>query len=720
VRAAALAVCATLACAAAPAAAAEPDAAVIGPAALEPLLEAARAKGLSVVVIAPEQAPVAPSVPPAPSAGAALAILAGQIAKRIQGLVADMSAPGWPEPSSDPAKPLLNGMLTVLGLLGGLAIARRAGMGFRHGSGFEGDTAPSGRPGRPVRIGRALVGILIAAVAAMILPFVVHGPGSKTIELVGQITEFYLRCAVVYLIAAPLLERAQERLGGSDVPFDPARLDRDLRIALTATFIFASAALILSFMYPDWAVLTLARLAFVSVVAALAMLLVFRHRGAIAVFASNILGRRLRNAAGSAWTVVAGYVVIAWLIACVRILLSMPDAADVIIAPVAAILIGVAVYHLFLFLASLVLHRHVGVASGADGLPRTGIDLVRWPHRIGRALGIAAALVLAVERLGFALTRADGSLGFVPTAVIVTLFAYAIWAYASEAIDRRIALELAPEPALDPASDSGEAEGAPGRSRLATLLPLFRNALLVTVVFLAALMLLHEAGVNIAPIFASAGIVGLAIGFGAQSLVRDIISGLFFLLDDAFRLGEYIETGGLKGSVERISVRSMQLRHHNGPLNTVPFGGMNDLTNYSRDWVIMKLPIKLVLHTDLERVRKLVKKLGQSLLEDPVVGHKFLEPLKSQGVLSIDNWGITIRIKFKTRPGDQFTVRRVVYSKLHEMFEQEGIEFAGRDVRIKVDGSSGAATPERPALAAVAAALQDEGAPQGLPGAKSA
>jgi moderate conductance mechanosensitive channel len=192
------------------------------------------------------------------------------------------------------------------------------------------------------------------------------------------------------------------------------------------------------------------------------------------------------------------------------------------------------------------------------------------------------------------------------------------------------------------------------------------------------------------------------------------------LLDDAFRLGEYIETGGLKGSVERISIRSMQLRHHNGPLNTVPFGGMNDLTNYSRDWVIMKLPIKLVLHTDLERVRKLVKKLDQFLLEDPVVGHKLLEPLKSQGVLSIDNWGITIRVKFKTRPGDQFSVRRVVYSNLHEMFEQEGVEFAGRDVRIKVDGNSGAATPDRPALAAVAAALQDESAPQGLPCAKSA
>ncbi|MEM6422233.1 MAG: mechanosensitive ion channel family protein, partial [Pseudomonadota bacterium] len=193
---------------------------------------------------------------------------------------------------------------------------------------------------------------------------------------------------------------------------------------------------------------------------------------------------------------------------------------------------------------------------------------------------------------------------------------------------------------------------------------------------------------------ASAGIIGLAIGFGAQSLVRDVISGFFFLIDDAFRMGEYIETGGLKGRVERISIRSMQLRHHNGPLNTIPFGNIQDLTNYSRDWVIMKLPIKVTLDTDPERVRKLVKKLGVELLDDPMVGEKFMEPLKSQGVLGIDNWGMTMRVKFKTRPGEQFVTRRVVYAKLHEMFEREGITFASRDVRVRLDGTAPGEAPE--------------------------
>ena len=91
-------------------------------------------------------------------------------------------------------------------------------------------------------------------------------------------------------------------------------------------------------------------------------------------------------------------------------------------------------------------------------------------------------------------------------------------------------------------------------------------------------------GVQIAPLVAGAGVVGLAIGFGAQTLVKDIISGMFFLLDDAFRVGEYIESGSIRGTVEHISIRSLRLRHHRGALHTIPFGSLDTITNYSRDW----------------------------------------------------------------------------------------------------------------------------------------
>ena len=103
------------------------------------------------------------------------------------------------------------------------------------------------------------------------------------------------------------------------------------------------------------------------------------------------------------------------------------------------------------------------------------------------------------------------------------------------------------------------------------------------------LIALSNTGFDITPLLAGAGVLGIAIGFGAQSLVKDVVSGIFFLVEDAFRVGEYLNINETVGTVEKISLRSMQLRHHNGPVHTIPFGEIPKVTNMSRDWVIMKL-----------------------------------------------------------------------------------------------------------------------------------
>ncbi|MEM7498790.1 MAG: mechanosensitive ion channel family protein [Pseudomonadota bacterium] len=234
----------------------------------------------------------------------------------------------------------------------------------------------------------------------------------------------------------------------------------------------------------------------------------------------------------------------------------------------------------------------------------------------------------------------------------------------------------------------GEGGGA-GATRVATLLPLIRNFILTIIGITVLLLTAIEMGVNVAPLFAGAGVVGLAIGFGAQTLVRDIISGAFFLLDDAFRKGEYIDVGSVKGTVEKISLRSFQLRHHLGMLHTIPFGEVQFLTNFSRDWVMMKLPLRLTYDTDVERVRKLVKKLGQSLMEDETVGHLFLQPLKSQGVIQMEDSAMIVRVKFMTRPGDQWVVRKRVYADIRELFDREGIKFAHREVTVRIPDLDG-------------------------------
>lgn len=278
--------------------------------------------------------------------------------------------------------------------------------------------------------------------------------------------------------------------------------------------------------------------------------------------------------------------------------------------------------------------------------------------------------------------------------------AFRIW------IDSKIEAELGDQPE---AELGDEGSGASSASRLATLLPLFRNFVLIIVVVTITLIVLMEFGINVGPLFAGAGIVGVAVGFGSQALVRDIFAGAFFLFDDAFRKGEYLDVGGVKGTVEKISVRSFQLRHHLGALHTIPFGELQVMTNYSRDWVIMKLPLRVTYDTDVEKVRKLIKKLGLELLDDPVIGENFIQPLKSQGVIEMQDSAMIIRVKFMTKPGDQWLVRKKVYEEIRALFEREGIRFAHREVTVRLaDGKVGDLTDEeRKAVSAAAQAAID-------------
>src|SRR3546814_17427209 len=138
-------------------------------------------------------------------------------------------------------------------------------------------------------------------------------------------------------------------------------------------------------------------------------------------------------------------------------------------------------------------------------------------------------------------------------------------------------------------------------------------------------------GIESGPLIAGAGVVGVAIGFGAQTLVKDIISGVFYLLDDAFRVGEYVQSGSYKGTVESFSLRSVKLRHHRGPLYTVPFGELGAIQNMRRDWVIDKFTVSITYDTDLDQVKKLVKKIGTELLPAPAQGPQHLEPQTRKG-----------------------------------------------------------------------------------------
>ena len=133
-------------------------------------------------------------------------------------------------------------------------------------------------------------------------------------------------------------------------------------------------------------------------------------------------------------------------------------------------------------------------------------------------------------------------------------------------------------------------------------------------------------------------------------------------------------------------MRSLQLRHHNGPVHTLPFGDIRHITNYSRDWAIMKFEIRLPFETDINKVRKIIKKVGQEMMDDEALSQGLLQPLKSQGVNRMDDSALIVRCKFTSKPGEQFVLRREAYTRIQTALAAEGIHFAPRRVIVETAG----------------------------------
>ena len=308
--------------------------------------------------------------------------------------------------------------------------------------------------------------------------------------------------------------------------------------------------------------------------------------------------------------------------------------------------------------------------------------------RGARALVIAAAVAGLAYAWRFSAAAMVGSevgkvvVNGVSNAIVILLLADLFWQSSKALIAYR----------MDLAENSSGTEDQVNRSdRLRTLLPIFRNALAVLIGAIAVLTILSGLGVQIAPLLAGAGIFGVAIGFGSQTLVKDVLSGVFYMLDDAFRVGEYIQSGSYKGTVESFSLRSVRLRHHRGPIFTVPFGQLGAIENMSRDWVIDKMTINVTYDSDIELARKLIKKIGQELAADPEFAADTLQPLKMQGVDSFGDFAIVLRLKLMTKPNTQFAIKRRALMMIKKVFDENGIKIAVPTVHVEGSGEHAAA-----------------------------
>ncbi|MDR9771168.1 mechanosensitive ion channel family protein [Rhizobium hidalgonense] len=318
---------------------------------------------------------------------------------------------------------------------------------------------------------------------------------------------------------------------------------------------------------------------------------------------------------------------------------------------------------------------------------------------IARAWDVNLSDLAAAETVTTRLIRAGIRI------VIVLLVTDVIWKLASTLIDSQMAV-------ASRNAEAGHQDGpeARRRQRLNTLLPILRNVLFLAIGAVGFLMILDAVGIQIGPLLAGAGVVGIAVGFGAQTLVKDIISGVFYLFDDAFRIGEYIQAAKYKGTVEGFSLRSIRLRHHRGPVTIVPFGELGAVQNLSRDWVIDIITLTLNYDSDLEEVRKTIKRIGVELLEDAELGPNIIEPLKMQGIEQMADYGVQIRLKFMAKPGEQFGVRRKALAMLKKTFAEKGIQFATPTVHVSngtADAAASAAAAELQRPAKVIPTLQE-------------
>ena len=216
-----------------------------------------------------------------------------------------------------------------------------------------------------------------------------------------------------------------------------------------------------------------------------------------------------------------------------------------------------------------------------------------------------------------------------------------------------------------------------GGHRLATYLHLVGTAGAVAVWVAATLVALDQLGLNVVPLLTGAGIAGLAVGFGAQSLVRDTISGFLLVVEDHVRVGDTVSVNGRDGVVEALTFRTLLVRDTAGAVHVFPHGSITHLANLSRGWSAALVEVNTAYGEDVDRVTAVMTEVGRELAADPAWGPAILEPLEVLGVTALRSTGVTIQARVRTRPTQQAAVAHEYRRRLKRAFETRNIAVAG-------------------------------------------
>lgn len=228
---------------------------------------------------------------------------------------------------------------------------------------------------------------------------------------------------------------------------------------------------------------------------------------------------------------------------------------------------------------------------------------------------------------------------------------------------------------IDRIQNSRRAESAEQRRRrVETLLPLLRNAAAVIIIAVTTLIVLSEIGLDITPLLASAGVIGLAIGFGAQSLVKDVITGLFILVEDTFGVGDIVTVAGYSGVVEEMSIRTIKLRDFSGTVHVIPFGVVDAASNMTRDFSFAVFEVGVSYAANVDEVIACMREVDEELRSDPEIAAKIIEPIDIVGLDQFGDNAVVIKARTKVHPAQQWGVMRAYNRLLKMRFDERGIE----------------------------------------------
>lgn len=315
------------------------------------------------------------------------------------------------------------------------------------------------------------------------------------------------------------------------------------------------------------------------------------------------------------------------------------------------------------------------IAPKDDTAPKRRVNIGRWTMRVARIAIFVGAIIIIMRLWGFDFSTLRDSPIYTVFSVLGRIAIILILALAAIELG-----QLGIRRAFD--NVAKHARNPRRAAQIRTLGPLLSGLATTIVVVIGAMMTLSEVGVEIGPLLAGAGIVGLAVGFGAQTIVKDFLTGLFLIMEDSVSVGDVIKIDEFSGSVEAMSLRTIKLRNFNGTLHIFPYSEAQVIHNMTKDFAFAVFEFPLDHSSDISKALELMKATGDEVRAEPTFAPFIVSPIEIAGVDKVSEAGVLVKARIRTAPGKQWIVQREYLRRIRLEFERSGIEFTQSTTRL--------------------------------------